>query len=107
MQTMRTTTSFDQEDDWIRVKDPSATRSIQSPVAQGTYRRRMKARLRELQVRLNSHEGQNNHNGTIQTTQFSTNSTYTSGRINVATSLMNSTLSTPSHSSVSIHGPTL
>ncbi|GAO19034.1 uncharacterized protein UV8b_01041 [Ustilaginoidea virens] len=44
------------EDDWTRVKCPKEKKRIQNRVAQRTYRHRMKARLGELQARLDSHE---------------------------------------------------
>ncbi|KAH7324590.1 hypothetical protein B0I35DRAFT_475824 [Stachybotrys elegans] len=52
-----------QEDDWTRVKDPKEKKRIQNRVAQRTYRHRMKARLGELQARLDSHEGKNSSAG--------------------------------------------
>ncbi|KAM0256216.1 hypothetical protein ACHAQJ_005087 [Trichoderma viride] len=45
-----------EEDDWTKVKDPKEKKKIQNRVAQRTYRHRMKARLGELQARLESHE---------------------------------------------------
>ncbi|KAG6040929.1 hypothetical protein E4U41_006580 [Claviceps citrina] len=46
------------EDDWTRVKCPKEKKRIQNRVAQRTYRHRMKARLGELQARLDNHERQ-------------------------------------------------
>ncbi|EHK17169.1 uncharacterized protein TRIVIDRAFT_227013 [Trichoderma virens Gv29-8] len=45
-----------EEDDWTKVTDPKQKKRIQNRVAQRTYRHRMKARLGELQARLDSHE---------------------------------------------------
>ncbi|KAL6903113.1 hypothetical protein GGI43DRAFT_401273 [Trichoderma evansii] len=45
-----------EEDDWTKVKDPKEKKKIQNRVAQRTYRHRMKARLGELQARLESRE---------------------------------------------------
>ncbi|KAK3328124.1 hypothetical protein B0T19DRAFT_423750 [Cercophora scortea] len=45
------------EDDWTQVKDRKEKKKIQNRVAQRTYRHRMKARLGELQSRLEFHEG--------------------------------------------------
>ncbi|KAK7219440.1 hypothetical protein V2G26_007443 [Clonostachys chloroleuca] len=46
-----------EENDWTKVKDPKEKKRIQNRMAQRTYRPRMKARLGELQARLDSHEG--------------------------------------------------
>ncbi|KYK57386.1 hypothetical protein DCS_04395 [Drechmeria coniospora] len=46
------------EDDWTRVKDRKEKKRIQNRVAQRSYRSRMKARLGELQSRLQAHEEQ-------------------------------------------------
>ncbi|KND86913.1 hypothetical protein TOPH_08461 [Tolypocladium ophioglossoides CBS 100239] len=46
------------EDDWTRVKDRKEKKRIQNRVAQRSYRSRMKARLGELQSRLQYHEDQ-------------------------------------------------
>ncbi|KAG5921460.1 hypothetical protein E4U42_005842 [Claviceps africana] len=46
------------EDDWTRVKCPKEKKRIQNRVAQRTYRHRMKAKLGELQARLDNHERQ-------------------------------------------------
>ncbi|PNP38373.1 hypothetical protein TGAMA5MH_09731 [Trichoderma gamsii] len=45
-----------EEDDWTKVQDPKEKKKIQNRVAQRTYRHRMKARLGELQARLDSQE---------------------------------------------------
>ncbi|KAL7934555.1 hypothetical protein V8C35DRAFT_31366 [Trichoderma chlorosporum] len=45
-----------EEDDWSKVTDPKEKKRIQNRVAQRTYRHRMKARLGELQARLENHE---------------------------------------------------
>ncbi|KAH8126488.1 hypothetical protein LI328DRAFT_166060 [Trichoderma asperelloides] len=45
-----------EEDDWTKVKDPKEKKKIQNRVAQRTYRHRMKARLGELQARLEGRE---------------------------------------------------
>ncbi|EKG10383.1 Basic-leucine zipper (bZIP) transcription factor [Macrophomina phaseolina MS6] len=44
------------EDDWTRVKDRKEKKRIQNRVAQRTYRQRIKARLGELQARVDFHE---------------------------------------------------
>ncbi|KAK7704508.1 hypothetical protein SLS57_010470 [Botryosphaeria dothidea] len=44
------------EDDWTRVKDRKEKKRIQNRVAQRTYRQRIKARLGELQARVDYHE---------------------------------------------------
>ncbi|KAH8172103.1 hypothetical protein LIA77_08871 [Sarocladium implicatum] len=44
------------EDDWTKVKDPRQKKRIQNRVAQRTYRHRMKARMGELQARLEEQE---------------------------------------------------
>ncbi|KAK1773097.1 hypothetical protein QBC45DRAFT_455715 [Copromyces sp. CBS 386.78] len=44
------------EDDWTKVKDRKEKKRIQNRVAQRTYRHRMKARLGELQQKLEYHE---------------------------------------------------
>ncbi|KAK3685291.1 hypothetical protein B0T22DRAFT_465282 [Podospora appendiculata] len=49
------------EDDWTQVKDRKEKKKIQNRVAQRTYRHRMKARLGELQSRLEFHEGKGAH----------------------------------------------
>ncbi|KAK1239002.1 hypothetical protein MKX08_006063 [Trichoderma sp. CBMAI-0020] len=45
-----------EEDDWTKVQDPKEKKKIQNRVAQRTYRHRLKARLGELQARLESQE---------------------------------------------------
>ncbi|KAL7947433.1 hypothetical protein V8C42DRAFT_286087 [Trichoderma barbatum] len=66
-----------EEDDWTKVKDPKEKKRIQNRVAQRTYRHRMKARLGELQARLDSHE----RSKTQQTTQDSIDSSTSSGPV--------------------------
>ncbi|GAB0138071.1 hypothetical protein EsDP_00006317 [Epichloe bromicola] len=55
------------EDDWTRVKCPKEKKRIQNRVAQRTYRHRMKARLGELQARLDNHERQRIENAAHST----------------------------------------
>ncbi|KAL7970677.1 hypothetical protein HDV63DRAFT_374260 [Trichoderma sp. SZMC 28014] len=45
-----------EEDDWTKVDDPKEKKKIQNRVAQRTYRHRLKARLGELQARLDFQE---------------------------------------------------
>ncbi|KAK3351098.1 hypothetical protein B0H65DRAFT_108080 [Neurospora tetraspora] len=51
-----TETKLSVEDDWTKVKDRKEKKRIQNRVAQRTYRHRMKARLGELQQKLEYHE---------------------------------------------------
>ncbi|ESA42494.1 hypothetical protein NCU01074 [Neurospora crassa OR74A] len=51
-----TQTKLSVEDDWTKVKDRKEKKRIQNRVAQRTYRYRMKARLGELQQKLEYHE---------------------------------------------------
>ncbi|KAL4993862.1 hypothetical protein BDV10DRAFT_189553 [Aspergillus recurvatus] len=45
------------EDDWTHIKDRKVKKRIQNRVAQRTYRQRMKARIAELQARVDQNEG--------------------------------------------------
>ncbi|KAG6002744.1 hypothetical protein E4U21_002801 [Claviceps maximensis] len=78
------------EDDWTRVKCPKEKKRIQNRVAQRTYRHRMKARLGELQARLDSHERQRMEQIAHSTSDVPNSEAISSGHANLYTNLTNS-----------------
>ncbi|KAG5929619.1 hypothetical protein E4U53_002410 [Claviceps sorghi] len=75
------------EDDWTRVKCPKEKKRIQNRVAQRTYRHRMKAKLGELQARLDNHERQRMEQIAPGTGDVPNGEAVSSGHLNLNTSM--------------------
>ncbi|KAG5977693.1 hypothetical protein E4U55_006603 [Claviceps digitariae] len=89
------------EDDWTRVKCPKEKKRIQNRVAQRTYRHRMKARLGELQARLDSHERQRMEQIAHCTGDVLNSEAVSSGHLNLHATMTNGLGSMDSHNGAS------